>query len=139
MDGRALGVEDARPEDRRRDPLCHLLGRERDRVLGAANARGRGHRLVDDGILRGRGRHLEHAALDQPHVLASRLGPGADPRDDALALPGELERPLLAEQRQDRGKGAPIAMDEAAVAAARPVPADLGLEERDAELGRLLA
>ncbi len=128
-----FGIEDAAArktgeETRSRD----FLRRERDGLVGASHPRGGRDRLLDGSILRRRGRHLEHPALAQPDVLAARLGPGADAGDDLLPRARELERPLFAEHREDRGEGAPVAVDEAAVAAARPVPADLRLEQRDA-------
>jgi hypothetical protein len=82
---------------------------------------------------------VQHPAFAQPDVLAARLGERADPRDDLLAGTRERERILLAEQRDEGGDRRPVAVAEAAVAAARAVAADLGLEQRDPELGRTLA
>ena len=138
MDGRALGKEDSAAEDRRRDAACQFVRSEGDRLILATEARGSGHRLLDAGVLRGRSRHLEHPGLAEPDVLAATLGPRPDPRDDLLPRPCELECPLPAEQRQDGRERRPVAVDEASVAAARPVPADLRLKQRHAQLGRAL-
>jgi hypothetical protein len=58
---------------------------------------------------------------------------GAHPRDDRLGGPGDLERALVAELVAQAREVAPVAVDEAAVAAARAEPALLSLEEDDVE------
>src|SRR4029077_20821953 len=66
-------------------------------------------------------------------------GQGRESRSDWLAGGGEWKPLLLTQHGEDRGERAPVAVDEAAVPAARPVPADLRLQDRDAQLRRLLA
>src|SRR2546423_1783823 len=73
--------------------------------------------------------------LAQPCVLPAPLGPGRNAGNDPPPRLRELECPFLAEHREKRGERGPVAVDEAAVAAARPVAADLRLEQRHVQLG----
>ena len=75
MDGRALGVEDAAAEDRRGDAPATSSARQRDRLLRPTDARRGGRRLLDRGVLRRRGGHLEHPGLAQPDVLPATPRP----------------------------------------------------------------
>jgi len=58
---------------------------------------------------------------------------GAHPRNDRLGDPSDLERALVTEFVAQARQVAPVAVDEAAVAAARAEPALLGLEKDDVE------
>jgi hypothetical protein len=62
-----------------------------------------------------------------------RLAELPDSGDDPVGRPGDLERALIAELVAKTRQVAPVAVDEAAVAAARAAPALVRLEEDDVE------
>ena len=91
--GRAVAEEDAAAEgggDARRVA--------RNRLVGAADLARRGELLLELRVLARRRRHLQHAALAQPGVLAARLEERADAGDDRVAGGTEAERGLVAEE-----------------------------------------
>src|SRR5581483_1037058 len=113
--------------------------RARHRFPRMADAARRVDLGVDLRVLRRRRRRLQHAALAQPRVLAALGEERTDAGHDLVAGGAERERLLVAEQLAERRQVRPVAVAEAAVAAARPPAAKLSLEERDRRLGRRLA
>ncbi len=69
----------------------------------------------------------------QPRVLAAPFEERADSGHDQVACAAELQRCAVAEERAQRGEVRPVAVTEAAVAAARPEAAELRFEQRDAQ------
>ena len=139
MDGRAVREIDAAAERRRRTARIELVLRERDGLLRPVDVRSRCDRALDGGVLRGRRRDHQHAGFAQPHVLVARSGKRPHSRHDRLTRPAQTHGFLVAEQRQERRERCPVPVQEAAVASARPVAADLGLEERHPQAGGALA
>ena len=124
-----VGKKDAAPEDRRADPLGDRVRSERLRLLFCADLTRRGDRVVNRRVLSGGSRHHHQPALAQPHIV----GQGANRRQDALARARKLDRTFAAEKRHELGERRPVAVREAAVAAARTRPAGLRLDEHDVE------
>src|SRR5918999_771162 len=104
-----------------------------------SSSRGRSEDLGDYRILGHARRGLDEARLPEPGVDALRLAPLAD-RAHALrrGLAGG-QRALVAEALAQRRQVRPQRLAEAAVAAARPVAADRGLEQhhRSARVGQV--
>ena len=127
LDGGALGGEDAAAEHGRADPLRHLVARQRHRLLRRADEGGRLDGRVERAVLLGRRRDGQHPALAQPDVLTER----AHRRDDPLPCAGDRERAGLPEHPAGAPDAGPVAVQEAAVAAARPGAAAFRLEQDD--------
>ena len=101
-------------------------------LLDAELARGL-DRALDAGVLGRRRRHVQHPALAQPDVLAAALAERAHRRHDPGRRVRELQRGAVSQHAPERRQRRPVAVQEAAVAAARPV-ADLArLEQRHAQ------
>ncbi|MDB5092890.1 MAG: hypothetical protein JWO85_991, partial [Candidatus Eremiobacteraeota bacterium] len=125
LHGRALGEEHAAAEDRGLDALCELVRAERHRLLRRADGGGRLHRVVEGAILRRRRRHAQHSALMQPDVGAER----ADGEDDSFSGARDGKRASLAEHGPRAADARPVAVQEAAVSAARARAAAFRLEQ----------
>src|SRR5581483_8481036 len=131
---RAVAEEDAPPEGGRRAAARDLLGRERDRLVGMSDGRGSLDGSFHRGVLARRGGDHEHAALAQPNVGAPCGRKRPHSRDDRLAGAREPDGVLSAEQRHSGRDRRPVAVEEPAVAAARPGAADLRLDEDDPQV-----
>ncbi len=139
LDDRTVAEEDAAAEARGVDPLAQLDRPERDRFLLDPQLARRPQRVLDDRVLMLGRRDLEQPALTQPDVLASLLDEVAHRGHDRARGMRELERGAVAEHRPESRERRPVAVEEAAVAAARPVPDLARLEHRDAQRGIALA
>ena len=129
----AVAQEDALAEDRRGDAGRDLLARERHGLVGEAKLARRLDLVADRVILCRRRRDAQHPALAQPDVDALGLREGAHARDDRLARACDVERGRVAEALSHPRQVRPVAVAEAAVAAARPAAALVGLEDDDVE------
>jgi hypothetical protein len=132
----AVTKEDAASEARRADPLRHLLGGERHGLLGDAELPCRRDRPLDRRVLERSGGHLQVAALAQPDVRAVAFAELAHGRHGTRGRAGDLESPVVAEDRPKAREVCPVPVQESAVAAARAPSADLRLEHGDRR-GRL--
>src|SRR5689334_25209559 len=138
MHGGGIAEEDTPAEDRRSDASGELVGREGHGLLGHAELTRGVDLLVYRRVLsRSRG-DTKHAALAQPRVDALALTDGADAGNDLLTSPRHCARVVVAEALAQRGQVAPVAVDEPAVAAGRPVAADPFLEHDHIERRILL-
>ncbi len=131
LNGRAVPEEGGLAKPRRANALRDLLRRERNALLlDAELPRGR-DRPVDRRVLERSRRDLQVAGLAEPDVLAALRAEGPDAGDDALGHAAELEGTFVSEHGAKPGEMRPVAVQEAAVAPARPPADDLLLEDRD--------
>src|SRR5205085_11262353 len=126
-------VEDALAKARGPDALRQLLARERHGFLRDAESARDLHVAVDRRVLARRGRDSQHPALAEPGVDPVGLAERAHPGNDRLGDPRDLEGALVAELLVQAWQVAPVAVDEAAVPAARGEPALVRLAGDDRE------
>ena len=126
---------DALAEGGRVAAAAQLLGADLAHLLGAADlarcGRDRPPRGVGAG--RGRGEHVRRVAI--PGVDALGLAELADLAHRVRGGVGDRDRVGVAQQLAQPRQRHPERLAEAAVAAARPVAADVGLEQRDLRPG----
>ena len=134
LDRRRVGEEDAAAEERRRAAFGNLLGAQLDGGVGLAELAAGGDRLDGGLVMRCRGRDLQVAGVPEPGVHPLALAELADPGDGGLGGAGDGERRLRPPAPAHARQREPHHVAEAAVAAARPVPAAAGLEQDDARL-----
>ena len=131
-----VGHEQAAAEARRVAARADGGGVERDHARPGAPTPRPPRGPVHHGVLRlGRRRHHE-AGRAEPRVDALGLAPGADRPHAVGRRLARRQRALVAEAVAQRRKVRPQRLAEPAVAPARPVPADLGLEHHDTRVGR---
>ena len=126
------------PEDGRARRAAAPPPRSSDRLLRPAHAPRRGD---------GRSTAASCAGAAETSSIPASRSQTSSPRASPHArMPGMIRSPARASSTapsspstgRSPGERRPVAVEEAAVAPARPVPADLRLEQRDAQLGRAL-
>ena len=133
LDRRVVGHEQAAAEARRVAAGAHAGLVE----LAHAAARGDGEDVVDHGVVGGRRRGHHVAGAGEPGVDVLLGAPGAD-RLHALGRGAtDVQRALATEALDQRRQMRPQRLAEAAVAPARAVAAQLGLEQHDRRAAQL--
>ncbi len=138
MDRRAVGSEHAAPEDGRVAVPADLLRGEVDEAVPHPELLRRQRGGEADIVVRRGRRDAQLAAAAVPGVDTLLLAPAADVLRTRLGRPRELERGTVPQALAQWRQREPVAVTEAAVAPARAVPAQIGLQQDDPRVRRLL-